>query len=125
MNSQLKEKDRLIRLVDGLYPDYRANVISKEEYLRLKDDFNREIEAINVRIENLKNSDNAEDNDTKNEFLESFLSRGNIEKLDRALLLELIDEILVYEGGKIKIKMKCADAFENAIRDISDNKHIA
>ena len=125
LNIQIREKERLTKLVDGLYPDYRANVISKEEYLRLKDDYNREIEEINARIENLKNSDNAEENMPKNDFLESFLSQGNIEKLDRSLLVELIDEILVYEGGKIKIKMKCADAFENAIREMHGTERIA
>ena len=124
LNAQVREKERLTKLVDGLYSDYRENILSKEEYLRLKDNYHRNIEEIDTCIETLKKSENTEDNVPGNAFLDSFLSCGNIEKLDRALLVEFIDEIQVYEGGRIKIKMKCADAFENAIRTINE-KHIA
>lgn len=122
LNAQVREKERLTKLVDGLYSDYRENILSKEEYLRLKDNYHRNIEEIDTCIETLKKSENTEDNVQGNAFLDSFLSCGNIEKLDRALLVEFIDEIQVYEGGRIKIKMKCADAFENAIRTINEKR---
>ena len=60
----------------------------------------------------------------KNPFIESFRKIGNIEKLTRPLVTELIAEIPVHEGGRITIKLKCKDAFEQASEYIEINKDI-
>ena len=59
---------------------------------------------------------------TENAFIENFKRIGNIEKLTRPLMTELIDEILVHEGGRITIRLKCKDAFEQATEYIKLNK---
>ena len=45
--------------------------------------------------------------------------------LSSSAIVELIDKILVHEGGKITIKVKYADAFEAMLDCIEQQKEIA
>ena len=61
----------------------------------------------------------------KNGFVEHFMNYRNIDSLTRPMLVELIDKILVHEGGKITIKVKYADAFEAMLDCLEQQKEIA
>ena len=61
----------------------------------------------------------------ENEFISHFKQYGNIDSLNRPMVVELIDEILVHEGGNITIKFKFNDAYENVVNYIEMNKEIA
>ncbi|MGI6270620.1 MAG: DUF4368 domain-containing protein [Candidatus Howiella sp.] len=50
---------------------------------------------------------------------------GTIDKLTRPLLVELINEIRVHEGGSITIGFKFQDAYKNALEYIEVNREIA
>ena len=50
-----------------------------------------------------------------NSFAAHFMMYKSIESLTRPMLAELIDRILVHEGGRITLKVKFADAFEAMI----------
>ncbi len=117
------EKEFTKEMILNLYPDWKRGDISKEEYMRLKTDFQKKIEKLDEEAkaleENLKEQENGMED---NSFILSFKKLGNIEKLTRPLLLELVDEILVHEGGRITIRLKCKDAFEQATEYIEINK---
>ena len=49
--------------------------------------------------------------DTENPCLAAFRQYGNIDRLTRDILIEFIDTIYVYEGGRISIKFRFADEF--------------
>ena len=47
--------------------------------------------------------------DTENPFLAAFRQYQNIDKLTRDVLIELVDRIVIYEGGYISIVFRFAD----------------
>ena len=57
----------------------------------------------------------------ENDFLAHFTKYGRIKTLNRPLLLELVDKIYIHEGGKITIKFKFEDAFEQVADFINLN----
>ena len=106
-----------------LYPDLKKGIISEDEYTSLKADCNEKIAKIDEEIKSIKGKiKELESGMEENPFVESFRKLGNIEKLTRPLVLEFIDEILIHEGGKITIRLKCKDAFEQATEYIRINK---
>ena len=49
--------------------------------------------------------------DTESPCLAAFRQYGNIDRLTRDILIEFIDTIYIYEGGRISIKFRFADEF--------------
>ena len=94
--------------------------------MKLKADISERIESLDKVIAGLKRTEQeyAAGFSEENEFITCFKNYGNIERLTRPMLLELIDEIYVYEGGDIRIVFKFQDAFEKAVRYIDMNKDI-
>ncbi len=121
-----KEKEFTNEMVLNLYPDWKRGDITREEYMQLKSDFQKKIEKLDEENKALKEKLEEQENGMENNsFILSFKKLGNIEKLTRPLLLELIDEILIHEGNRITICLKCKDAFEQAAEYIEINKDIA
>ncbi len=112
-------------MINDLYPDWKRGDITKEEYQNLKKEFQIKIKKIDEESAILKAKlEERENGMENNSFIESFKKLGNIEKLTRPLVLELIDEILIHEGERITIRLKCKDAFEQAVEYIEMNKDI-
>lgn len=121
-----KEKEFVNNMIHELYPDWKRGDISREEYMHLKSDFQKRIEKLDEENKAFKEKLEEQENGMENNsFILGFTKLGNIEKLTRPLLLELIDEILVHEGNRITICLKCKDAFEQAAEYIEINKGIA
>ncbi|MCH5297691.1 MAG: recombinase family protein [Ruminococcus sp.] len=117
LDAQLKERDKYQKAMLDLYPDWKANIITQDEYLMLKANLTEKITKLDEMIENLKHSHN---NVTpkNNDFVEHFKQYKNIDKLTRPMLVELIDSILIHEGNRITIKVKFIDALEELLRNM-------
>lgn len=120
------EREKLKNMILELYPDWKSGVISKEEYIDLKEDLSKKIKALDSVIENLEKTAREYKNGVceENDFISHFKKFGNIKKLSRPLLLELVEEILVYEGGDIKIRFRFSDAYAQALEYIEMNKSV-
>lgn len=119
----VEEREFRNNMILELYPDLKKGILSADEYMTLKSDCNEKIIKIDEEIKTIKEKiKELENGMEENSFLESFKKLGNIEKLTRPLVLELIDEILVHEGGRITIRLKCKDAFEQATEYVEINK---
>ena len=107
-----------------LYPDWKNDIISKEEYLALKQTLTDRISALDAMIRNLeKTASEYEKGVTgENEFIAHFIKYKNIQALSRPMVVELIDEILVHEGGRIEITLKFQDAYKKLMEYIELNK---
>lgn len=123
---QESKREKLIKASLDLYPDWKEGIITREEYIKLKDDLNNKIETIDNVISSLKKTaeEYAQGINGENEFISHFKQYGNIEALNRPMVVELIEEILVHEGGNITVKFKFNDAYENVARYIEMNKEI-
>ncbi len=127
IESKNLEREKYQKAILELYPDWKNGDISKREYMELKSDLQEKIDKIDGVISNLqkKLAEYEKGIGEENSFVTSFRRFGNIEKLTRPILTELIEEILVHEGGSITIRLRCKDAFEKAAEYIEMNKDIA
>ncbi len=119
-----EEIEQVESMILDLYPDWKAGVISKDEYIKLKKIFDEKKEKALQRAEDLKKKIEEAENgqDGSNQFLESFLQYKNITSLTREVMVALIDMIYIYEGNKIKIVFKYQDPFKLAMDYIENNQ---
>lgn len=106
------EIDRYIRLKDGLYDDWKCDILTKEEYLSNKKRYQETIERLKNEIAALRKDQEKRTEIVslrQNDFVESFIKYRNIEYLTRDVLLELVDQILVHEGGQITVQFRFRD----------------
>ena len=112
------ERERIEQMKLSLYPDWKAGDISREEYHRLKEQFEQQQAKLDTRIAALQTRIDEVQNgvDETNSFLSQFVKYRNLQTLTREVIVELIDMIYVHEGGKITIKFKFSDAYA-AVQD--------
>ena len=123
VEKNLRERDFLSNMVLELYPDWKRGNISKEEYIKLKDECNRKLLKIDEEIKELKEKiKEIENGFEENAFVTGFRKIGNIDRLTRPVVTEFVDKILVHEGGRITICLKCKDEFEQAFEYVEMNK---
>ena len=125
--TQKAEKEKCARMMLDLYPDWKSGLISKDEYLTLKSSMQEKITEYETNILKLTNSISELEAgvDSENAFLTTFKKHKNIPFLTREVVLELIDSINVYEGGRIQINLKCQDAYEQILNYLVSNQSSA
>ena len=106
-----REFAKIARYKQAIYQDWKDGEISHSDYRHMKEDYEEQAEALNEVIDKLRAEQAELENgiDTENPFLKAFRQYGNIEKLTRDVLIELVDHIKVYEGGNISIVFRFAD----------------
>lgn len=106
-----RELAKIARYKQAIYQDWKDGEISHSDYRHMKEDYEEQAEALNEVIDKLRAEQAELENgiDTENPFLKAFRQYGNIEKLTRDVLIELVDHIKVYEGGNISIVFRFAD----------------
>lgn len=106
-----REIAKIARYKQAIYQDWKDGEISHSDYRHMKEDYEEQAEALNEVIDKLRAEQAELENgiDTENPFLKAFRQYGNIEKLTRDVLIELVDHIKVYEGGNISIVFRFAD----------------
>lgn len=119
-----QELGKLTSVIDNLYFDWKSGDISKEDYRRMKDKFEEQSEQLKQTIENLNDEIRtiAEGISTDEPYLGSFLKYRNINRLERGILVELIDTIFVCAGGEIKIEFTFADQYKRVVDFIINNR---
>ncbi len=126
LENKERERKKIESYLMDLYPDLKNGLLSKEQYVQLKDKYERELKDVSTVIQNLS-SEIKKDNegiDGKNPFISNFLRFRNFDKLTREILIALVDVIYVHEGGKYEICFKFRDAFQDAINYIQANKNL-
>lgn len=127
LKTLLAEKEKEKRKIEGflldIYPDFKNELISKLQYLQLKEKYESELNALNQIIKNIHATlDKEKDGiDGTNDFITNFKKYGNIEGLTRDVLIALVDVIYVHNDGAIKIKLKFQDAFKRVLDYVNAN----
>ncbi len=123
LQTQQSELHKYEKMKLELYPDWKSGMISQSEYLQLKEEMESNIAQINATMNQLQESiQDYNSGLSENEFISHFKKYRNIDKLTRAMVIELIDEIKVHEGSKITICFKFRDEFEKAVEYIERNQ---
>ncbi len=126
LKAKYTERDDLNRLLEDLYPDWKKGFITQEMYISLKNKYSHKKEELIQLIGNLEIQKEAIRNGltTENRFIENFKKFQNITELSREIIVELIDNIYIYEGGKIEVEVKFRDEYMNALQYIEINRQV-
>lgn len=123
--SKERELSKISRYKQSIYEDWKDGEITHRDYHQMKEDYERQIEAINKVVDNLQEEKETLENGihVENSFLVAFQRYENINKLTRDILIELVDTIRVYENGNISIRFKFANEYRRASQYIEVNTH--
>ncbi len=127
LSAKQKERESVEAMKLALYPDWKNGDISKEEYQKLRIQFDAQLDTLAAAIQRIQADLNeVEDGvDGSNAFLAAFTKHRNLQALTREVLVELVDEVRVHEGGALTIQLRFADAFEQAAEFIELNQALA
>lgn len=109
-----KELDTLFRRKKSAYEDYQDGLITREEYMKYRDAYEEQIEKQKKSLVALTKRKNAK---TKEDIFEytwvrKLLDMRTIDKLDRSIVLDMINEIKVYNDKRIKIVYNFSDELD-------------
>ncbi|MCD8076627.1 MAG: recombinase family protein [Lachnospiraceae bacterium] len=109
------ELERVRKLKKSVYEDYRGELISREEYVTYRKDYLEREELLTKQLETLeaKQKDQTDEDVFKTPWIRRLLEIKSIEKLDRDIVVEMIDEIRVFENHKIKIVYNFSNELES------------
>ncbi|SEV99524.1 recombinase family protein [[Clostridium] fimetarium] len=104
----------------SLYEDLREEIIDKDEYMYLKQEYQRRIDEAQGGIKHLHEeiSQVFDDKGERKRWVEIFEKHKNLDEVSRKVATQLIDIIYVYEDGRISIRFKFQDKFDTCTRYI-------
>ncbi|WP_086445471.1 recombinase family protein [Candidatus Enterococcus lemimoniae] len=119
LQSKQRELSKIESVADNLYIDWKTEVLTKDEYRRMKLSFDEKISHLKQVIENIKYELDEQTNkrDEITPYLEVFREHKNVTELNRAILLDLVEVIHVKEDKNIEVVFK----FDNTYRKIVDS----
>lgn len=118
------DRENIKKMSLDLYPDYKANIITLDEYTTLKENMAKKIADLNIKIAEYEKTIESEKSAQVNQsdFIKKFTQFGKIDKLTRPILCELVDSILVHKNGDITINFKFMDVYEQLVDYLNETK---
>lgn len=101
---------RIRHLKQSTYEDYRDNLLSREEFLRYKADYDQQEQTLLRQLKQVTKT--LEEDPLEAPWVESLLSRGKLSELDRVTLSQTVKEIRVFEENKIEITYLFSDQLQ-------------
>ena len=98
--------NRLRRFKQGCYEDYQDKLLSREEFLRYKADYDAQEQRLVQQLESAKRK---EDTPPEQPWTEELLRLGGLAQLDRATVAQTVKEIRVFEDQKFEITYLFSD----------------
>lgn len=118
------DRENIKKISLDLYPDYKANIITLDEYTTLKENMASKIADLDIKIAEYEKTIETEKSTQINQsdFIKKFTQFGKIDKLNRPILCELVDSILVHKNGDITINFKFMDVYEQLVDYLNETK---
>ena len=92
--------ERIYRLKKSSYEDYREGLVRRQDYLRYKEDYDHQEDALCAQLKLLE--ERREDS-LAHPWTAALLSQGRLTQLDRITAAESIEKILLFEDGHLEI----------------------
>ena len=116
-----KELEEVKIIRQGLYKDYKLNMISSSEYTDMKAGFEEQYNDLLKQIASLSKSIELEK--TKklpiNETFEYLKARGTPKELTRDMVIKLVDRIIIGNNNEIKIIYNFEDIFKDYAKEVA------
>ena len=106
--------ERVQRLKKNVYEDYRDQLLSKEEFLSYRQDYEQQEQALRQQLEAL--AEKAEDV-LEQPWVDKLLSLGHLEELDRITIAQTIKEIRIFEGKHVEITYLFSSQLDTLLND--------
>ncbi len=107
INNIQTQLTKIKKLKQGLYEDYKAEVLSLEEYQNLKSEYAQQEQDLDKKIISLKKlSDLSPDDLLENHWIKQFKGTQEIKTLTRPILSSFIKKIIVHENSELEIIYK-------------------
>ena len=117
-----EEKEKYIMLRNSIKEDLKENFISEEEYWQYNKEYSDKIKKIKEDIQLYEEKkETIKNNDT--DWMNIFKKKEKINELNRLLIDELIEDIVVSEDGNIKVIFKYEDKYFEALDFINKQKY--
>ena len=98
-----RELSRVSRYKQALYQDWKDGEISRADYRRMREDYERQARALEGVLQTLRAERAEGEKGGEHPLLTDLRQHRNIRSLTRDILIGLVDDIRVYEGGRISI----------------------
>lgn len=117
-----EKKEKYIMLRNSIKEDLKENFISEEEYWQYNKEYSDKIKKIKEDIQLYEEEkETIKNNDT--DWMNIFKKKEKINELNRLLIDELIEDIVVSEDGNIKVTFKYEDKYFEALDFINKQKY--
>ena len=116
------KKEKYIMLRNSIKEDLKENFISEEEYWQYNKEYSDKIKKIKEDIQLYEEEkETIKNNDT--DWMNIFKKKEKINELNRLLIDELIEDIVVSEDSNIKVIFKYEDKYFEALDFINKQKY--
>ena len=116
------KKEKYIMLRNSIKEDLKENFISEEEYWQYNKEYSDKIKKIKEDIQLYEEEkETIKNNDT--DWMNIFKKKEKINELNRLLIDELIEDIVVSEDGNIKVIFKYENKYFEALGFINKQKY--
>ena len=115
-----------IMLRNSIKEDLKENFISEEEYWQYNKEYSNKIKKIKEDIQlyeegKEKETETIKNNDT--DWMNIFKNKEKINELNRLLIDELIEDIVIEKDNNVKIIFKCEDKYFEALDFINKQNY--
>ena len=116
--------DKYIKLRNEIKEDLTEKFITEEEYWEYSNDYSKKISKLNKEKDKLNEElEKITKYDMNNlHFLEEIKKIGEIKELNRLVIEELIEDIVIEKDNNVKIIFKCEDKYFEALDFINRQK---
>ena len=114
LEERRKELTRYQKLKISVYEDYKEALLTKREYLEMKEDYEGSCRQMEKAIETLERevSSLVKESRLHSPWIERLKERGTISELDRGLLAMTVEEIIVMDSEHIQVHFQYRDEFQ-------------
>lgn len=113
LDKKREELERYQKLLMSLYENLADNIITKDEYARLKKNYADRAEEAERQLDVLQATIDAihEHGGEDKAWMEQFKKRQNLTALDRNIVVSLIERVMVYSDHRIEVTYRWQDEF--------------
>ncbi len=111
------ELDKVRKLKKAVYEDYQDGLLSKEECLSYRQDYQKKEELLAKRLSALSTPSASRPALPHSPWLSRLLSTQSVESLDRQTIAAMLSEIKVYESNTVKITYRFRKNTNNRFPD--------
>lgn len=107
--------ERIFRLKKGAYEDYREDLLSKNDYVQYKSDYERQENALKKQLLiSQKNDEKISILDRP--WIKNLLEQGRLTELDRVTIAETIQKIRVFDKEHIEIIYRFSEELDSILQ---------